>query len=100
MRSAAQCREAAADQTVLTALMAGMTVALSAVPMATAAFLTVVLWFPFLDRQSPRPSAFSRAVAASIDVVLVFLFVLGTMAVLWMVSFIIDPMSPTTPTTP
>ena len=32
----------------------------------TAAFLTVVLWFPFLDRQSPRPSAFSRAVAASL----------------------------------
>lgn len=31
-----------------------------------AAFLTVVLWFPWLDRQPPRPSAFSRAVAASL----------------------------------
>lgn len=32
----------------------------------TAAFLTVVLWFPFLDRRSPRPSGFSQAVAASL----------------------------------
>ncbi|KFL37848.1 MMPL family transporter [Arenimonas donghaensis] len=31
-----------------------------------AAFLTVVLWFPFLDRASPRPSRFSRWVAGSL----------------------------------
>lgn len=31
-----------------------------------AAFLTVVLWFPFLDRVSPRPSRFSQAVAGSL----------------------------------
>ena len=31
-----------------------------------AAFLTVVLWFPFLDRASPRPSGFSRWVAGSL----------------------------------
>lgn len=50
--------------------------------------------------QGERAGFVSRVVAAGIDVVLVFLFVLGTMAVLWMLSFIIDPMSPTTPTTP
>lgn len=32
----------------------------------TAAFLTVVLWFPLLDRRVPRRSAFSRAVASSL----------------------------------
>ncbi|HEX5693833.1 MAG TPA: hypothetical protein VFY00_04340, partial [Arenimonas sp.] len=31
-----------------------------------AAFLTVVLWFPFLDRGSPRPSRFSGFVAGSL----------------------------------
>jgi predicted exporter len=31
-----------------------------------AAFLTVVLWFPWLDRAAPRPSAFARRVGASL----------------------------------
>lgn len=32
----------------------------------SAAFLTVVLWFPWLDRAAPRPSGFARAVAGSL----------------------------------
>lgn len=32
----------------------------------TAAFLTVVLWFPWLDRAAPRPGAFARAIGASL----------------------------------
>lgn len=32
----------------------------------TAAFLTVVLWFPWLDRNAPRPSPFARRIGASL----------------------------------
>lgn len=32
----------------------------------SAAFLTVVLWFPWLDRAAPRPSAFGRRIGASL----------------------------------
>jgi uncharacterized RDD family membrane protein YckC len=45
--------------------------------------------------QGERAGFVSRAVAASIDVVLVFLVVLATIAVLWMVSYIVNPTSPT-----
>lgn len=41
--------------------------------------------------QGERAGLVSRAVAAGIDVALVFLVVLGTIAVLWMMSFIINP---------
>lgn len=41
--------------------------------------------------QGERAGLVSRAVAAGIDVVLVFLFVLATIAVLWMLSFIVNP---------
>ncbi len=44
-----------------------------------------------VDFQGDRAGFVSRAVAAGIDVVLVFLTVLGTIAVLWMLSFIVDP---------
>jgi uncharacterized RDD family membrane protein YckC len=47
--------------------------------------------------QGERAGFVSRAVAAGIDVLLVFLTVLGTIAVLWMLSFIIDPTSPSSP---
>ena len=33
----------------------------------TAAFLTVVLWFPWIDRGAPRQSRFAQAVAHSLD---------------------------------
>lgn len=32
----------------------------------TAAFLTVALWFPWLDRAAPRPGAFARAIGNSL----------------------------------
>lgn len=41
--------------------------------------------------QGERAGFVSRAVAASIDVALIVLVVLGTMAVIWVVSFIFDP---------
>ncbi len=41
--------------------------------------------------QGDRAGFVSRAVAAGIDVALVFLTVLGTIAVIWMLSFVIDP---------
>lgn len=50
--------------------------------------------------QGERAGFVSRAVAASIDVLIIFLVVLATVAAWWMVSIIIDPLSPTTPTTP
>lgn len=43
------------------------------------------------DFQGQRAGFVSRTVAAGIDVGLIFLVVLGTVAVLWMLSFIIDP---------
>jgi len=49
--------------------------------------------------QGERAGFVTRALAAGIDVVLVFLTVLGTVAVVWMLSFIIDPMTPNTPLT-
>lgn len=50
--------------------------------------------------QGHRAGFVSRAIAASIDVFIVVLLVLGTAGVWWVVSVIFDPMSPTTPTTP
>lgn len=47
--------------------------------------------------QGERAGFVSRAVAASIDVGLVFLTVLGTIAVIWMLSFIVNPASSTSP---
>jgi uncharacterized RDD family membrane protein YckC len=47
--------------------------------------------------QGERAGFVSRAVAACIDVLLVFLVVLGTIAVVWMLSFIVNPISPTAP---
>jgi uncharacterized RDD family membrane protein YckC len=44
--------------------------------------------------QGERAGFVSRTVAACIDVTLVFLVVLGTIAALWMISFIVDPTSP------
>lgn len=41
--------------------------------------------------QGERAGLVSRAIAACIDVLLVFLFVLATIAVLWMLSFIVNP---------
>jgi uncharacterized RDD family membrane protein YckC len=41
--------------------------------------------------QGDRAGIVTRAVAAGIDVTLVFVVVLATVAVLWMLSFIIDP---------
>ena len=41
--------------------------------------------------QGERAGLVSRAIAAAIDVLLVFLFVLATIAVLWMLSFIVNP---------
>lgn len=43
--------------------------------------------------QGQRAGFVSRAVAAGIDVVLVFLAVLGTVAAFWMLSFIVDPVT-------
>ena len=45
--------------------------------------------------QGNRAGFVSRAVAAIIDVVLVFLIVLGTMAAIWMLSFIFQPFNGT-----
>jgi uncharacterized RDD family membrane protein YckC len=50
-----------------------------------------------VDYQGTRAGFVSRAVAASIDVLLVFLTVLGTIAVVWMLSFIVDPISSNAP---
>ena len=47
--------------------------------------------------QGERAGFISRTVAAGIDVTLIFLTVLGTVAVLWMLSFIIDPTSASAP---
>lgn len=41
--------------------------------------------------QGDRAGFVSRAIAAWIDVVLIFVVVLGTVAVIWMLSFLIDP---------
>jgi uncharacterized RDD family membrane protein YckC len=49
--------------------------------------------------QGDRAGFVTRALAALIDVLIIFLLVLGTIAVIWMISFIIDPMSPGTPLT-
>lgn len=43
--------------------------------------------------QGQRAGFVSRAVAAGIDVCLVFLVVLGTVAAFWMLSFIVDPVT-------
>ena len=47
--------------------------------------------------QGERAGFISRTVAAGIDVTMIFLTVLGTVAVLWMLSFIIDPTSASAP---
>lgn len=47
--------------------------------------------------QGERAGFISRTVAAGIDVMLVFVVVLGTIAVIWMLSFIVDPASATAP---
>lgn len=47
-----------------------------------------------VDYQGTRAGFVSRAVAACIDVLLVFLVVLGTIAVLWALSFILGSQSP------
>jgi uncharacterized RDD family membrane protein YckC len=47
-----------------------------------------------VDYQGTRAGFVSRAVAACIDVLLVFLVVLGTIAVLWALSFILGSNSP------
>lgn len=52
-----------------------------------------------IELQGDRAGFVSRALAAIIDVLIVVLIVLGTIAVLWIVSFIVDPMSPGTPLT-
>jgi uncharacterized RDD family membrane protein YckC len=44
-----------------------------------------------VEFQGERAGFVSRAIAASIDVALIVLVVLGTMAVLWVISFIFDP---------
>lgn len=49
--------------------------------------------------QGDRAGFVSRAIAAWIDVVLVFVVVLGTVAVVWMLSFLINPTTATEPTT-
>lgn len=49
--------------------------------------------------QGDRAGFISRAVAAIIDVMLVFGVVLGTIAVLWMLSFLINPVTSTGPNT-
>jgi uncharacterized RDD family membrane protein YckC len=46
-----------------------------------------------VEFQGERAGFVSRAVAAGIDVALIVLVVLGTMAVLWVLSFIFDPSS-------
>lgn len=44
--------------------------------------------------QGERAGFVSRAFAAGLDVALIFLAVLGTIAVVWMLSFVIDPTAP------
>jgi uncharacterized RDD family membrane protein YckC len=46
--------------------------------------------------QGDRAGFISRAVAAGIDVALIFLVVLGTIGVIWMISFILEPIQTTT----
>lgn len=46
--------------------------------------------------QGQRAGFASRAIACGIDVLLIFIVVLGTAAGLWMLSFIINPTSPST----
>lgn len=45
--------------------------------------------------QGERAGFISRLIAAGLDVTLIFLVVMGTAAVLWMMSFLIDPVSST-----
>jgi uncharacterized RDD family membrane protein YckC len=45
--------------------------------------------------QGDRAGFVSRAISASIDVIIVFLLVLGTIAAWWMVSLILDPVTAT-----
>jgi uncharacterized RDD family membrane protein YckC len=45
--------------------------------------------------QGDRAGFVSRAISASIDVVIIFLLVLGTIAAWWMVSLILDPVTAT-----
>ncbi len=52
-----------------------------------------------VEFQGERAGFVTRAVAAGIDVFLVFLTVLGTIAALWMLSFIVDPVTSTSPET-
>jgi uncharacterized RDD family membrane protein YckC len=47
-----------------------------------------------VDYQGTRAGFVSRALAATIDVALVFLVVLGTIAVIWALSFIFSPEAP------
>jgi uncharacterized RDD family membrane protein YckC len=47
-----------------------------------------------VDYQGTRAGFVSRALAACIDVLLVFLVVLGTIAVIWALSFIFSPEAP------
>lgn len=49
--------------------------------------------------QGQRAGFVSRAIAASIDVLLIFIVVLGTAAVMWMLSFIINPTTSTSTAT-
>jgi uncharacterized RDD family membrane protein YckC len=46
--------------------------------------------------QGDRAGFVSRLIACSIDVLLIFIVVLGTTAVLWMLSFIVNPATPDT----
>jgi uncharacterized RDD family membrane protein YckC len=48
--------------------------------------------------QGDRAGFVSRTIAAGIDVALVFLVVLGTVAVFWALSFLVNPVSMTRPT--
>lgn len=48
--------------------------------------------------QGDRAGFISRSVAAGIDVALIFGVVLGTIAVIWMISFILEPIQNTTDT--
>jgi uncharacterized RDD family membrane protein YckC len=46
-----------------------------------------------IDFQGERAGFVSRLIAVCVDVLLIFLIVLGTIAVLWMLSYIVDPTS-------
>jgi len=50
--------------------------------------------------QGDRAGLVSRGIAAVIDVVLIFVVVLLTIAAFWMLSFIVNPIDPTTTATP